>query len=230
MSKFINITGQKYGKLTVIKYLNKTKYEEKWLCECDCGKEVIRNKSTLRKGLSTSCGCERYKKSSQSNKKQNKYNLTGDYGVGYTTKGEEFYFDLEDYDKIKNICWYIGNNGYVCSKTKNKMTLFHRIIMNPLENMDIDHINHQKQDNRKLNLRIATRSQNLVNRYYPNSTGYRGVLKLPSGNYIAQIGNEYLGIFNNPIDANEKYLEIAKKIYGDFLPTEKIYPKSRKTL
>lgn len=39
------------------------------------------------------------------NKKYNAYDLTKDYGKGYTLDGVEFIFDLEDYDKIKDYCW-----------------------------------------------------------------------------------------------------------------------------
>ena len=54
---------------------------------------------------------------------QNVYDLSGEYGIGYTLKGEEFYFDLEDYDKIKDYCWHI-NKKYVCTKYKNNRIMF----------------------------------------------------------------------------------------------------------
>ena len=41
---------------------------------------------------------------SETFKKYNTYDLSGEYGIGYTSKGEEFYFDLDDYDKIKDYC------------------------------------------------------------------------------------------------------------------------------
>ena len=37
---------------------------------------------------------------------QNVYDLSGEYGIGYTLKGEPFWFDLEDYDLIKDYCWH----------------------------------------------------------------------------------------------------------------------------
>ena len=50
-------------------------------------------------------------------KKYNKYDLTGKFGIGYTSKGEEFYFDLEDYDKIKNHLWYKDKDGgLICTE------------------------------------------------------------------------------------------------------------------
>ena len=46
-------------------------------------------------------------------RKYNTYDLSGDYGIGYTEEGNEFSFDLEDYDKIKNYYWNIDNKGYI---------------------------------------------------------------------------------------------------------------------
>lgn len=47
----------------------------------------------------------------------NTYDLSGEYGIGYTTKGEEFWFDLEDYDKIKSIY-----SGHPLAKDKIRVT------------------------------------------------------------------------------------------------------------
>lgn len=93
----------------------------------------------------------------------NTYNLTGEYGIGYTTKGEEFYFDFEDYDNIKQYNWYIDSNGYV-SKS-NPYIRMHRLVMNLFNpNIMIDHIYHKKNDNRKSQLRIVTNRQNQMNK------------------------------------------------------------------
>lgn len=62
--RFKNLIGQQFGKLTVINGpLNITNEkswkhkQRKWLCKCDCGKEVIRVTNQLNKGVATSCGC-----------------------------------------------------------------------------------------------------------------------------------------------------------------------------
>ena len=61
-------------------------------------------------------------------KKYNTYDLSGEYGIGYTSKGEEFWFDLNDYNKIKDYCWYYNSNGYLCSQNANcKHIYFHRL-------------------------------------------------------------------------------------------------------
>lgn len=41
-------------------------------------------------------------------KQYNRYDLSGEFGKGWTNKEEEFWFDLEDFDKIKNYCWHFN--------------------------------------------------------------------------------------------------------------------------
>lgn len=68
LSKIKDITGEKYNKLTAIKYIGKTKNGSAiWLWKCDCGneKEIIAN--SVKTGNTKSCGCLK--------KEQNKNNL-----------------------------------------------------------------------------------------------------------------------------------------------------------
>lgn len=64
MSKVIDMTGQKFGKLTVLKRVENDKHgKTQWLCQCDCGSEPkIINGAALRRGLTTSCGCNKLEK------------------------------------------------------------------------------------------------------------------------------------------------------------------------
>lgn len=217
MSEYLDITGKKYGMLTATKRHSNNKWSEFWECECDCGKKVIRAKSTLQKGLSTSCGCDRYRKTSISNTRPNRFEVKSGFVVGFTHKGDEFIFDVDDFDIVSKYTWHKTSNGYICNKNKSKYTVLHRLIMNPPDGIDIDHINHDKCDNRKENLRFATRSQNLVNRRYKNKTGYRGVVSLPSGRFVAQIGDDYLGSYDTAEEASQAYEDEALKRYGEFV-------------
>lgn len=67
MAKPINIVGQKFGKLTVLKYVGKSK----WLCKCDCGKETIVGTYHLKSGNTKSCGCLNIQKIIERNTKHN---------------------------------------------------------------------------------------------------------------------------------------------------------------
>lgn len=59
MGQLIDLTGQKFGKLTVIKRSDVKAREAMWLCKCDCGTEIVTRGSSLRANLSNSCGCFR---------------------------------------------------------------------------------------------------------------------------------------------------------------------------
>ena len=58
MSKFKDLTGLKFGILTVVKRVESTKnWQSRWLCLCQCGCTTIRRSDGLNNGNSTSCGC-----------------------------------------------------------------------------------------------------------------------------------------------------------------------------
>jgi len=77
-------------------------------------------------------------------------------------------------------------------------------------------------DNRKVNLRSATRSQQQHNqrRSMSNTTGYKGVSKFRNGKYRARIRvnwkSYYIGTFDSPEDAWEAYKEAAIRLHGEF--------------
>ena len=72
MSKCIDITGQKFGRLTVINKDNErtTKSGSYWLCKCDCGKIKSIKSSSLRRGEIQSCGCLRNERVAEVKKKK----------------------------------------------------------------------------------------------------------------------------------------------------------------
>jgi hypothetical protein len=88
--------------------------------------------------------------------------------------GKFMLIDLEDVEKVTNVRWFVSWNGYATNRSKvngnNTNLRAHRVIMNAPKGMDVDHINHDKLDNRKVNLRVCTRSENLFNKL--NVKGY----------------------------------------------------------
>lgn len=58
MARKLDLKGQKFGKLTVVKFSHRNKYGQAcWICKCDCGNTKIASTSSLRKGYNKSCGC-----------------------------------------------------------------------------------------------------------------------------------------------------------------------------
>ena len=162
-------------------------------------------------------------------KQYNKYDLTGEYGIGWTNKGEEFWFDLEDYDKIKDYCWHFNPNGHLLTTERGgtKRILFHRLIMEPIpDRMIVDHLIHppgnaNKIDNRKQNLTIKTIQQNAMNqhKHKNNTSGVPGVTYC-AGKWKARIGYKnrryYLGEFDNFTDAVIARKAAEEKYWGSY--------------
>lgn len=61
MGAFVDLTGDRYGKLVVKEYAGIISGRTHWLCECECGNEIVASSNNLRKGHTKSCGCIRKK-------------------------------------------------------------------------------------------------------------------------------------------------------------------------
>ena len=57
MGKFIDLTGQKFGRWTVLKRAENKGHFTSWLCKCECGNEVVVLGNNLKSGKTKSCGC-----------------------------------------------------------------------------------------------------------------------------------------------------------------------------
>lgn len=231
-----DLTGQRFGRLVVINqfkhdYIKPNgRHEAQWLCKCDCENEVVIRGDSLRSGNTKSCGCLNKEIVIKLNRKYNNYDLTTyDYGIGYTSKGEEFYFDLEDYDRIKDYCWNINNDGYVYTTTNNNMVFIHRLIMKvqheSWKNVVVDHKygKDTRNDNRKSNLRVCTNQENCMNKYLSinNTSGVAGVSfhkKLNKWKSYITINNKqiHLGLFKDFEDAVKARKEAEEKYFGEF--------------
>lgn len=181
-----DLTGQKFGRLTVIKQIDdyidpQGNHRARWLCQCDCKNHTMVKvvDSRLKNGRTQSCGCLARELASARRKKENEFDLSGEYGIGWTTNtNKKFYFDLEDYDKIKKYCWIERINKttgghWLAAKINNKsVKMFHLLGFK-----GYDHRNRNPLDNRKENLRIATAAENSRNSSVPknNTSGFIGV-------------------------------------------------------
>lgn len=209
-----NYIGKKYGKLTILKYEYTDKhYYKHYLCQCECGKTKIININNLKHNKTKSCGCNYKTILGELYKKQNRYSIKNDYVIGYATNTNNiFYIDNDDYEKIKDISWYEASNGYMSHKERNKkVILMHRYILDVKNDKLVDHINHNKRDNRKKNLRLVTHRENNLNR----KKKPKGISKHKVGNnyyYMVQLDG-YRGNFKTYKEAKKVRDEIIKKEY-----------------
>ena len=161
---FKDLTGQKFGKLTVIEEAP-SDGRTKWLCKCDCGNTVIVNAENLTSGNTTSCGCKRAE-TLFAQRKRNRYDLSHDYGICYSNavEGDFFIFDLEDYDKIKDYTWAKDGTGHWTSRLYNDyIFLTHTIMPEVPKSQIIDHADRDPSNNRKYNLRPSNKIFNAQN-------------------------------------------------------------------
>lgn len=149
------------------------------------------------------------------------------------TKGQTTIVDEADYDAIVAIGrWCFSNSGYAVhyyadENGQRKMLYLHRAIMarklrEPIPmNMQVDHENMNRIDNRRFNLRLATRSQNQAHKKIQvnNSSKFKGVT-FNSGRWEARIRYQgkriNLGRFSDPLEAAMMYDAASRLLYQDF--------------
>lgn len=150
--------------------------------------------------------------------------MTKEYGVGYTEDDQQFIFDKEDYNLIKDYYWRFNKQGYLYTKKDNVIYKFHRFIfaLND-KKVFVDHINHDITDNRKSNLRFSNCSKNQMNKVLlnTNSSGVTGVgYRKSSGTWRARITvncrSIYLGDFQNIEDAISARKQAEEKYFGEY--------------
>jgi hypothetical protein len=145
--------------------------------------------------------------------------------------GEKTLIDVRDVD-LTNSLWAIGANGYVHNSSRTQRDYLHRIIMSKILDRQlgksefVDHINGNRIDNRRSNLRLCTSAENLRNTgVHPKSTtGYKGVKwDNKRGVWYSSISikgkTKYLGSYTNPVDAARAYDNAAIEASGEFAKT-----------
>lgn len=127
--------------------------------------------------------------------------------------------DRRDAPHLSKHRWHYSGQQ-VQARVDGRSVSMARLILAPPPGLMVDHINRDKLDNRRENLRVATRAQNAANtrRRSDNKTGYRGVC-LFAGRYRAQCmhgGKVRTRFFENALEAARQYDEWAREMFGPF--------------
>lgn len=234
-----DLTNKIFGNLKVLYQVDdyvspKGKHQSRWMCECRCEKHTrkIVLGHSLISGNTKSCGCLSIEITKKNNSKQNIFKLIdNEYYIGYTQSGKEFYFDKEDYKLINQYCWDIDNsNGYVKTIDRVNKTgklYLHRLLMGCTkgDGIIIDHINRNRIDCRKNNLRIVNDIQSAINKGIKsnNTSGKVGVSWSKDFNkweaYITVNKKRlHLGLFDTFDEAVKVRKEAEDKYFGEYNP------------
>ncbi len=130
--------------------------------------------------------------------------------------------DVDDLSLLAGYRWRVFNDGrghiYARAYADSKTIRMHRMILGTPSGYETDHINGDGLDNRRANLRVATRTQNGSNRHsWSSKSGFKCVYARGS-RWYAQIGKERknLGSFATAEDAARAYDRAALARYGEF--------------
>jgi hypothetical protein len=128
-------------------------------------------------------------------------------------------------DYLANYSWYMNKSGYPFSYDLNGITMHKYLFMKQgidTNSMVIDHINHDRLDNRLENLRLCTQKENSYNRSKSSNSKnqYKGIIKNKDGTFNAvatKDGKRYvLKGFKTEVDAAKAYDMIAEELFGQF--------------
>jgi hypothetical protein len=215
--------GLVFGNLTALRFIEYRKMagdrrRAYWLWRCTCGNDKVIQARFVLNGSIKSCGCL--------TGKHTKGNVIRfDNGVGYCLlngkygDGKYFMFSLEDLNLVYLASWFLTKKGYVYGHLRGtqRECFFHKLIILDIpENFQIDHINGNKQDNRRENIRVAEGFQNQANRIAC------GVSKQRNGTFQTEVRFKgrvyYLGTFPSFETARQAYVEKKNELCGEYSP------------
>lgn len=151
-------------------------------------------------------------------------------------RGQFAIVDDADYARVVAVgSWHVHSQGYaahssmlrVGGKRKDTQILMHRLIMAAPSDLSVDHINHNRLDNRRANLRLCSKMENLWNSRKTarqTTSAFKGVSWHGSTKkWVAYISKNkrrfHLGRFHSEREAADAYNFAARSLFGDFAKT-----------
>ncbi len=139
------------------------------------------------------------------------------------SNGQFVLVDAADYEWLSRYHWHLTGGGYAARCENNKRILMHREIMQPPPGKFVDHINHQRGDNRRRNLRNCTCAENQQNqrRQICSKSRFKGVRYLrhsrrPYAKLVFRRQQVWLSFFDEEAAAARAYDYAAVRYFGPF--------------
>lgn len=247
MGKLIDLTGERFGKLTVLHRVQNRvqpsgQSKSQWMCLCDCGNQIIVAGQNLRNNHTLSCGCLISEKASTVSKKYNNYKIINNIVYIYFNDNDEYTMvNLDKWDEIpyiKEFCWCKDGYGYAYAhipialrdKFKKKHIKLHQLICPCEYGYEPDHLDRNKLNNLTNNLIPKTRMRNMrnVGLRNCNTSGYIGVTwdksKKKWYSYIEVYYKRMnLGHFEHKNDAIKARLQAEADYFGTDAPQQHLF-------
>lgn len=228
MGRFDNLTGKRFGHLTVLKRDEKSDGKPRWLCRCDCGNEKVVSSDSLRRGRVKSCGCYRRKFiGAIAQRGTNEYRIeNGKVFVKLPNTDMEMITDQDIWERAKKYHWCFNCHYYAIGwiNELKRQVMFHVFAFPDCPvGMVHDHIDGNGLNNTRENIRFVSQSDNCKNRSLSsrNSSGCTGVCwrkdKQKWRAYIT-VGRKtiHLGYFLDEKDAISARGKAEVKYFGEY--------------
>jgi hypothetical protein len=220
MGTCVDLTGRVFDSLTVIEKAGYNKHGQiQWKCRCECGNEKVITGGSLTRRRSKSCGqCPNPNRVEHLADGSTVITLERRNGDTY-----ECFIDTADYPLVQPYHWHVivprGGGLYAANSQK---IFIHQLLLGGLK--DADHRDRNGLNNRRSNLRPATRQQQQANHKKHRdgiTSRYRGVsLHKTSKKFRAAIvfndKQKHLGLFVNEEDAARAFNKAATEYFGEF--------------
>ena len=203
MPKLVDLTGMRFGRLTVVERAGNKGKKAAWLCVCDCGNTLITTGENLRCGDTQSCGCYNRERSSVTNTKHG-HSRSKLYAIHQSMKARCYNPNNKQYKDY-------GDRGIkVCDEWLNNFEVFYKWAM---ANGYEEHLTVDRIDNNgnycPENCRWTTMKQQSNNRRNNNYITYNGETHTLSE--WARITKQDRGALNSRI--NKYHWSIEKALF-----------------
>lgn len=225
--KHRDLTGQRFGRLVVLgrtdDHINPGgSHVIMYRCKCDCGNETIVRGGYLRIGKTRSCGCKKLE-IGEKNKKFNEFIVDGKtVKIKLSNANKWMEMDLDKWEEVgKSKCWRY-HLGYAATWNNGKLILCHVLLFPDCPyGMVRDHIDGNRLNNKRENIRFVTQQQNAWNHKDLSSckSGVSGVYKQGS-RWRAHIfrGGQHisLGMYDTKEEAIEARRQGEIQYFGEY--------------